>query len=498
MQELRDGLTRIEAALEKNPCTNTRYFLNPQDTSQLQPGLTDREIEEIAKDLPFCLSDEVYELYRWHNGGMLGYFFSFCYFYPLKEVVEDRQKLVEVYRDLDDPEMVNILENSLPIFQEQAQWMLLITGYQTKKTQVIYFDPEGGYLELYCRSLTSLVLTIADYYEGFGVFYNYLGEKENRKQERDFALLLCKHNPDLVEETLKEIYKFQNTLSKQKIGNIDFRLRTYKIPKSVDPLIQTLDKLNQDSSQANTQNNCEIVSLQSRIIGLLGSIGDRRAVEILIRYLSHQDKWIRYEVVNALGKLGDSKAVEPLIQTLSDIDFYVRMSSATALGRLEDPRAIEALIQTLGDEKQRVQECAASALLSSFKVLDLVLKALENNNRKIKIGAIRALEREVRYKQEKDLLNTKQRETIVISIEKLKRDSNCKVRRQARKSLRSILGQKTFIEKIISNLLSRYFCGMWQNRAFLRWMECKRIWRKNTLRIVGMFQQFEKRHESEK
>ncbi|MGI8499779.1 MAG: hypothetical protein ACR2LR_01375 [Hassallia sp.] len=35
----------------------------------LAPGLTRQEIESKVKDLPFCLSVELYELYQWHNGG---------------------------------------------------------------------------------------------------------------------------------------------------------------------------------------------------------------------------------------------------------------------------------------------------------------------------------------------------------------------------------------------------------------------------------------------
>lgn len=38
------------------------------DVNCYNPGLTHQQIDEIVKDLPFKLSDEVYELYQWRNG----------------------------------------------------------------------------------------------------------------------------------------------------------------------------------------------------------------------------------------------------------------------------------------------------------------------------------------------------------------------------------------------------------------------------------------------
>ena len=40
----------------------------PEITSLLQPGLKREEIDEIIKDLPFKLPEELYELYQWRNG----------------------------------------------------------------------------------------------------------------------------------------------------------------------------------------------------------------------------------------------------------------------------------------------------------------------------------------------------------------------------------------------------------------------------------------------
>ncbi|BAY82608.1 PBS lyase HEAT-like repeat protein [Calothrix parasitica NIES-267] len=41
---------------------------DPKIAASLQPGLTCEEIDEIVKNLPFKLPEEVYELYQWRNG----------------------------------------------------------------------------------------------------------------------------------------------------------------------------------------------------------------------------------------------------------------------------------------------------------------------------------------------------------------------------------------------------------------------------------------------
>lgn len=40
----------------------------PLVAEELQPGLTRGQIDELVKDLPFSLPEELYELYQWRNG----------------------------------------------------------------------------------------------------------------------------------------------------------------------------------------------------------------------------------------------------------------------------------------------------------------------------------------------------------------------------------------------------------------------------------------------
>ena len=56
---------------------------------------------------------------------------------------------------------------------------------------------------------------------------------------------------------------------------------------------------------------------------------------------------LRRNAARALGKLGDKSAVEPLIRCLDFPDFYVREAAAQALEILDDQRCVPALIKLL-------------------------------------------------------------------------------------------------------------------------------------------------------
>ncbi|MEH1938243.1 MAG: SMI1/KNR4 family protein [Nostoc sp.] len=73
----------------------------PEITSLLQPGLKPEEIDEITKDLPFKLPEEVYEIYQWRNGllkgvGLSGWKFgeSFIGFDSLQATIQHVKKII--------------------------------------------------------------------------------------------------------------------------------------------------------------------------------------------------------------------------------------------------------------------------------------------------------------------------------------------------------------------------------------------------------------------
>jgi HEAT repeat protein len=97
----------------------------------------------------------------------------------------------------------------------------------------------------------------------------------------------------------------------------------------------------------------------------LGNIGDRRAVDALLKALEDRDSFVRQYAARALGQIGDIRAVEPLIVALHNKDNdSVQESAARALGKIRDSRALRHLVATLNDRKadETLRTAAATAL----------------------------------------------------------------------------------------------------------------------------------------
>ena len=91
-----------------------------------------------------------------------------------------------------------------------------------------------------------------------------------------------------------------------------------------------------------------------RAADVLGEIGDRRAVQPLIRALDDEYVDVRWKAAKALGIIDEREPVLPLIRSLEDDNSWVRTGAAWALGNIGDPRAVEPLIRVLDDAKPRV------------------------------------------------------------------------------------------------------------------------------------------------
>jgi HEAT repeat protein len=63
----------------------------------------------------------------------------------------------------------------------------------------------------------------------------------------------------------------------------------------------------------------------------LGKVKDPRALDALIKALTHKDLGVRVKAAEALGEMKETKAIEPLITALKDNDEDIRDSFANAL-----------------------------------------------------------------------------------------------------------------------------------------------------------------------
>lgn len=86
--ELTNALNKILVWLQQN---------KPDYVERLYPGLSRTEVDILIHNLPFIISQEIYELYQWRNGARgewmdITALFSGWSFYPLDKVVLNYQK----------------------------------------------------------------------------------------------------------------------------------------------------------------------------------------------------------------------------------------------------------------------------------------------------------------------------------------------------------------------------------------------------------------------
>lgn len=114
--------------------------------------------------------------------------------------------------------------------------------------------------------------------------------------------------------------------------------------RAVEPLIKAL--MREDEKGIKYDQNWKYVRLEAA--EALGKIGDARAVNPLIQALESLGFWdILKKVRTALVRIGEP-AVEPLIQALKRGDMFLKQTVSLILGTIGDRRAVEPLIQVIG------------------------------------------------------------------------------------------------------------------------------------------------------
>ncbi len=91
----------------------------------------------------------------------------------------------------------------------------------------------------------------------------------------------------------------------------------------------------------------------------LGDIGDKRALDVLLRQVDGPN---RKEAFLALGKLRDPSAESALASGLDDPDWQVRMNAAMALGTVGTESSVPRLKRSLEDRVMVVREWSARSL----------------------------------------------------------------------------------------------------------------------------------------
>ena len=92
--------------------------------------------------------------------------------------------------------------------------------------------------------------------------------------------------------------------------------------------------------------------------GVLGRIGSRSSVPLLLRWLSSEEE-VTIAVANALGAIGDARAFEPLLSLLDHPESSIRQAAVAALNSIGHPRTEESIAGRLKSDSPRVRESAA-------------------------------------------------------------------------------------------------------------------------------------------
>ncbi len=159
------GTTRLTAALERIRVWGEAH--NSDIASNLNPGLTQGQILELASQLPRPLPAEICELYRWRNGsstwGCLDFWRPFR---PLADVIERYHEDIEFARDY--PEMWQ--PAWLALFDEGKSKVVVMLPERASPTASLYeyYTEEGISSNQAYPSLTVMMELHAEAYEELG------------------------------------------------------------------------------------------------------------------------------------------------------------------------------------------------------------------------------------------------------------------------------------------------------------------------------------------
>lgn len=180
MSFLRKTLDRIFKHLQQ---------YRPEVASLLKPGLSLEEIQAQVKSLSFCLPQEVYELYQWHNGidfesfsknfsnvDFLPFDMSFIPhfdFLPLEYAIEDSNEMEKFRHEYTSPEDDNCHKPWFPIFGSDDLEYFLVFGdlVENQISPIMQCHLGGGSLPIVrYPSLTTFMAIVAECYET-GAYY---------------------------------------------------------------------------------------------------------------------------------------------------------------------------------------------------------------------------------------------------------------------------------------------------------------------------------------
>jgi HEAT repeat protein len=135
-----------------------------------------------------------------------------------------------------------------------------------------------------------------------------------------------------------------------------------------------------------------------RYAAFMALVGSAEDFSVVLEMLDHSTKEIRAGAALVLGEIGDKRAVEPLMKKLvgedKDGEEIVRRDSAKGLAALADPASEQALIEALGDaDSVKIQSAIALGNIKGEDGVKALMDLLQDAGkaRSVRANAAKAL-----------------------------------------------------------------------------------------------------------
>jgi len=188
---------------------------------------------------------------------------------------------------------------------------------------------------------------------------------------------------DIEEKVLDEFFGY---LEKNAIEPLIKHLGELKTIRARRNVIQALIVLGKKDIQAVARGlDDQRWYVVRNIIYVLRKIGDRRAIEHLLRTIRHGDIRVRKEGIRTLGELGAREVIPTLRECFSDPDIQIRVATAKAFGHIESEASKRIMLDQITAKEFRDKELDEKKeffeVLSHWKdqdVFDFLVKVLKS------------------------------------------------------------------------------------------------------------------------
>ncbi len=129
------------------------------------------------------------------------------------------------------------------------------------------------------------------------------------------------------------------------------------------------------------------------VIDVLGSIGGKETLGVLLKGLKDNDQNVKASAVEYLGRLGEKSVVKELIEIINSNDLWTAYPAIEAVARIGDKESIPYLVESLNRRPLTEPAIRALAGFAEPEVLREIVPFLKDTRRSIQEEAIKAIER---------------------------------------------------------------------------------------------------------